>query len=111
MNQFQQLLDAFGYNLASIAAQAHTEGDVTRDSHMWPESVILEDHAQVAFFDRHFALTIVNYPVANLYPTTFRCDQTSDHAQNGCLATAGWSQQRKNLPLFHSEIDVRDDPP
>src|SRR5689334_8778674 len=75
---------------------------------MWPERIILKDHPHSSLFHWHFTLFIIEGAFSHRNPTTSRCYKACYHTQNSGLTAPGRPQERKDLPFFYSQINIRD---
>ena len=64
----------------------------------------LKDHAEIAVA----RLEIVYDASVDANFARSRILETGNHAQRGCLATAGWSDEHDELAVFDREVQVLD---
>src|SRR5690606_38610272 len=91
----------FGFR---YAPQLETERDVLEDIHMRPERMALEHHAGRTLLGRQAR----NVFAINGDRAVSRLLEPSDHAQQGRLARAGWSQQADEFAILDIEREIVD---
>ena len=86
-------------------AQCQTEGDVLIHGHMRIQSIVLEDHGDVAIFRRN----IVDEAVSDIELTAGDALETGDHTQGGGLAAPGRPDQDDEFLVRNFKVQVGDD--
>src|SRR5260221_328640 len=101
---FSRLLHARGDVLCGEMAQLEPESDIVKDVHVWVESVVLEDHRNVAVFGVH----TIDQAVANVDATRAGFIEPSYHAQARAFATARWPDQDQEFLVLDLHADIVD---
>ena len=96
--------DALG---AGLAAEA--EGDILLDGQVREERVVLEDHADPAFFRRQALAFAADHVAVQTNFATGDFFKAGNAAQKRRFATAGWPKQAGDLTGSELEIDAVDD--
>ena len=76
--------------------------DVLEHAHVREEGVILKDGVDVAGVRRHAG----DIGAGELDRACVGAFEAGDHAQDGCLARAGWAEQREELAVVDVQVDI-----
>ena len=102
LQDLSSLADALVDLVLGHLAQLQTESHVLVNGHVRVQSVVLEDHRDVAVFRGN----VVDQTVADVHLAARDLLQASDHTQGGGLTTAGRTDENDKLLIrdFQAEI-------
>jgi hypothetical protein len=106
VDQDERLLDLVADLCRRELPELQAEGNVLVDRLVWPDGVVLEDHAHAACLGRDHAGRRGEQPVVDMDRAGIGRDIARDQPQRRRLAAAGRAEQRDELIVLDLEVEI-----